>query len=98
MITTTAHTTGQAAELRRRARHLLELASAIESSTAYGLLDGAGDDTWRGGRPVLCRNLLSTNGARARQAIDDLRWQAWSCQQRARQLDLLAALEAGATR
>jgi hypothetical protein len=97
-MTMTTYTTAQADELRRRARHLLELATAIEGANAFDLLDAAGDDTWRGGRPLLCRNLLSSNRARAQQAIGDLRWQAWSLQERAHQLDLQALLEARAPR
>jgi hypothetical protein len=93
MTTTITHTTARAEALRARARHLLELATAIEGTAAFTLLDGAGDDTWRGGRPLLCRNLLSSNRARAGHAVDELRWHAWSLQHQARQLDLQAVLE-----
>jgi hypothetical protein len=87
---TTAH-----ANERRRAQHLIELAAAIEESPAFRLLEGAGDDTWRGRRPLLCRNVLASNHRQAVQAADELRWQAWLLEQQATRLEVQALLESG---
>lgn len=81
----------QSSHLRRRAQHLVELATAIERSAVLGLDAAAGDDTWRGGRPQLCVNLLATNQRQLHDAVDGLRWRAYLLEQQARQLD--AALD-----
>jgi hypothetical protein len=82
----------RATQLRHRARHLRELATAIEQTAALGLDGAAGEDTWRGQRPLLCTNLLATNQRQAHDAIDGLRWQAYLFEQQAAQLDAAHAL------
>jgi cell division inhibitor SulA len=83
--------TARAEQLRRRAAELRALAEAIETSPVMHLEHLAGDDTWRGGRPTLCRTLLATNLHQLHQAADDLRWQAWLFEQRAVELEVIAA-------
>jgi hypothetical protein len=80
--------------LRRRARHLLHVAGAIDATPALRLHECAREDTWRGRRPLLCENLLATNRRQATEAILGLRLQAFLMEQRAQQLELAAALEA----
>jgi hypothetical protein len=87
-------TNPHADHLRHRARHLLHLADAIDSTPALRLHECAREDTWRGRRPLLCENLLATNRRQAAEAILELRLQAFLMEQRARQLELAAALEA----
>lgn len=82
----------QASRLRWRAQHLVELAAAIEHSAVLGLDAAAGDDTWRGGRPQLCVNLLISNQRQLHDAIDGLRWQAYLLEQQAQQLEAAHAL------
>lgn len=77
-------------QLRRRAAELRTLADTIETSPVMRLGDLAGDDTWRGLRPTLCRTLLATNVHQLHQAADDLRWQAWLFEHRADELDVIA--------
>ena len=83
-----------AIHLRRRARHLQELATTIEQTSALRLDSGAREDTWRGPRPLLCTNLLATNQRQAHEAVDSLRWQAYLLEQQADQLDVVWRLEA----
>ena len=73
----------QAAHLRDRARHLRHLADAIETTPAMRLEQLAGEDTWRGRRPLLCRNLLRRNLEQLHRAADDLRWNAYLLEQQA---------------
>ena len=82
--------TARADRLRRRVSELRSLAAAIESSAVMRLEHLAGEDTWRGGRPTLCRTLLTTNLHQLHQAADDLRWQAWLFEQRAAELEAIA--------
>lgn len=51
----------------------------------------AGEDTWRGPRPRLCRELLRRNLAQLHRAADDLRWHAYLLEQQAAACDALAA-------
>ncbi|NND76504.1 MAG: hypothetical protein HKN44_16020 [Ilumatobacter sp.] len=79
---------------RRRARRLRSLALRIEHSFAMQLDSFAGDDTWRGRRPGLCRTTLRSNQRQLHHAADQLRWQAFLFDRRADQLDAAAALAA----
>ena len=87
-------TNPQAEHLRRRARHLLHLASTIDETPALRLHECAREDTWRGRRPLLCENLLATNRRQAAEAVVELRLQAFLMEARAQQLDAAAILEA----
>ncbi len=80
---------------RRRAHHLRSIAVRIEHSPVMWLEQFAGDDTWAGGRPLLCRSTLQANLAQLHRSVDGLRWQAYLFEQRARQLDAVAALAHG---
>lgn len=71
------------AQLRARARHLRHLARTIETTPAMYLDHLAGDETWRGPRPRLCRDLLERNLAQLHRAVDDLRWHAYLLERRA---------------
>jgi hypothetical protein len=74
-------------QLRERARHLRELAEAIERSPVMRL-DRHGDvDTWRGARPDLCRATLAANQQQLYAAADRLRWQAHLLERRAEELE-----------
>ncbi len=84
-------TTHGAAELRARAHRLRQLAVAIEATPAMRLERFAGDDTWRGPRPHLCRDLLRRNLAQLHQAADDLRWRAYVLEERAAACEAAAA-------
>lgn len=84
-----------AAILRRRARRLRALASSIERTPAMTLERHAGADTWRGGRPLLCNNLLLSNLARLHHEVDGLRWQAYLFERRATDLEAQASLLTG---
>ncbi|WP_395151684.1 hypothetical protein [Ilumatobacter sp.] len=85
----------EAIELRHRAQRLRHLASRIESSMAMSLERHAGNDTWRGRRPLLCVNLLRHNQAQLHAEVDGLRWQAYLFDQQAARLDQAAALQPG---
>lgn len=85
----------EAIELRRRAQRLRHLASRIEASVVMSLERHAGNDTWRGRRPLLCLNLLRHNQAQLHAEVDGLRWQAFLFDQRAARLDQAAALQPG---
>ena len=87
------HNTSQV--LRRRADQLLTLANQIERSPVLGLNSFAGDETWRGSRPQLCRNLLAANQAQLHNDVDELRWQAHLFEQQAEQLAAIEALQPG---
>lgn len=80
----------QAIQLRDRAGRLRRLADAIETMPAMRLEQLAGDDTWRGRRPLLCRNLLRRNLEQLHRAAEDLRWQAYLLEQRAIACDAVA--------
>lgn len=84
----------RAVHLRDRAQRLRDLAVRIESSPVHDLERLAGDDTWFGPRPELCRTMLRSNLHQLHRAADDLRWQAWLLEQEARQHDAHAVLEA----
>lgn len=77
---------------RRRARHLRSIAVRIEQSPVMWLEQFAGDDTWAGRRPLLCRATLQANLAQLHRSADELRWQAYVFEQRAVQLDAIAAV------
>jgi hypothetical protein len=81
----------RAAHLRERARHLRHLARTIETTPAMYLEVLAGDDTWRGHRPRLCRDLLERNLAQLHRAADDLLWNAHLIEQQAIACDILPA-------
>ena len=77
--------------LRQRAAALRTLATAIERTPAMSLEHLAGDDTWRGPRPLLCHNVLVANLAQVHAAIEDLRVQAWSLERQAHELEAVEA-------
>jgi hypothetical protein len=81
--------------LRQRAQHLRELANSIESLAVMGLEGHAGDDTWRGPRPMLCRSTLGSNQRQLHAAADDLRFHARRFEQHAAELDAVAAARVG---
>lgn len=81
-----------ASMLRHRAGVLRELATTIEGASAMSLDRAAGDDTWRGARPLLCHNVLLTNLMQVHGAVDDLRWSAWQLERRANEIDAAARL------
>lgn len=85
----------QAAHLRRRARRLRELAQRIEHMPVLTLDHHADENTWRGHRPLLCRNMLRTNQAQLHSEAEDLRWQAYLFERRAVELETQAALQTG---
>jgi hypothetical protein len=80
-----------AAHLRRRARQLLALASALETGTVWRLPGLAGDDTWQSPRIALCRVTLATNLSQLARAVDGLRWRAGQLDRQAEQLEREAA-------
>ena len=87
---TKASTTGMTATsstLHHRAATLRALATAIERTPATTLEHLAGDDTWRGQRPLLCHNVLLANLAQLHSAADDLRAHAWQLERQARDLE-----------
>jgi 1,2-phenylacetyl-CoA epoxidase catalytic subunit len=85
-----------AAVLRRRAADLRQLAATIEQTPATTLEYAAGEDTWRGQRPDLCRSMLVANLAQLHAAVDDLRGHAWQLARRADQVEVASALAAAA--
>ena len=92
------HPTVAATDLRRRARHLRELATAIEQLSVLRLDHHAGMDTWHGPRPALCRSVLSSNQHQLHAAADQLRWTAADFEMQADRIDaasMPAALAGG---
>jgi hypothetical protein len=87
---TTTPTNANAIGLHHRAATLRALATAIERTPATTLEHAAGDDTWRGERPLLCRNVLIANLAQIHAAADDLRLHAWQLEREARAMDAIA--------
>lgn len=87
--------TARANDLRRRAGHLRDLATAIENLTIMSLETHADNHTWRGPRPDLCRSILRTNQQQLHRAADDLRWHAHRFEQQAAELDAVAAARLG---
>jgi len=87
--------TARANDLRRRAGHLRDLATAIENLTIMSLETHADNHTWRGPRPDLCRSILRTNQQQLHGAADDLRWHAHRFEQQATELDAVAAARLG---
>ncbi|NQY56474.1 MAG: hypothetical protein HRT86_08325 [Ilumatobacteraceae bacterium] len=87
-MSTSAHAT----RLRQRVDDLRRFAEQLDHTPAADVDRLAGDDTWRGRRPALCRFVLRINLAQLHAAADDLRWQALLLEQQADQLDALAAL------
>jgi len=81
-----------ASMLRHRAGVLRELAGTIEATEAMSLDRHAGDDTWRGVRPLLCHNVLVTNLMQVHGAVEDLRWSAWQLERRANEIEAAARL------
>jgi hypothetical protein len=87
-------TNSHAQLLRYRAHHLVDLASMIDGTPALRLHEAARDNTWRGGRPLLCENVLATNRRQAAEAVVELQIHAFLLEQRAQQLELADVLEA----
>lgn len=88
-------TAARADQLRRRARHLRHLAARIEQLPVMQLERWADDDTWRGPRPLLCRNTLQRNQHQLHAAADDLRSRAWQFELEADHLDAVARSQIG---
>lgn len=84
-----------ASTLRHRAGVLRDLARTIEHASVMSLDGAAGDDTWRGPKPLLCHNVLVTNLMQLHAAVDDLRWQAWQLERRANEIDAATRLLGG---
>ena len=78
-----------ATRLRQRARHLRELATAMETSPVMNLDHHADDDTWRGRKPALCRAILAANQQQLHAAAEDLRWQAYLFEQQALEIEVM---------
>jgi hypothetical protein len=87
--------TTRANQLRRRARHLRDLATAIERLPVMSLDTHAGGDTWRGPRADLCRSTLRTNQHQLHGVADDLRWHAHRFDGQADELDAIDAARVG---
>ena len=49
----------------------------------------AGDDTWRGRKPSLCRAILAANLHQLHAAAEDLRWQAYLFEQQALEIEIM---------
>lgn len=87
--------TSRADQLRRRAHDLRRLADDIEASPVMRLDHHAGDDTWRGTRPALCRVTLRSNQQQLHRAADDLRWHAERMLHHAEELEVIARSQIG---
>jgi|TARA_R110002110_G_scaffold75033_1_gene198418 hypothetical protein len=87
----------EAIELRRRAQRLRHLASRIDASLVMTLERHAGNNTWRGRRPLLCVNLLRHDQSQLAAEVEGLRWQAYLFDQQAARLDQAAVLHPGST-
>lgn len=85
--------TATSSSLHHRAATLRALAATIERTPATSLERFAGDETWRGPRPLLCRNVLVANLAQLHGAADDLRGHAWRLERQARDLDAAASFQ-----
>lgn len=85
----------QADGLRSRARHLRELATAIERMPVMRLDRWCDDDTWRGPRPALCRSTLQRNQHQLHAAADELRLHAYRFELEAEHLDAVARSRIG---
>lgn len=82
--------TPRAADLRRRAAVLRAFADRIEHLPVLRLDHLAGEDTWSGPRPELCRATLASNQHQLYAAADELRWYALRFEREADQLDSVA--------
>jgi len=83
----------QAAVYRRRAAHLLHLATQISTTPSMTLHLHAGVDTWYGPRADACASDLERAQQAVHDAVDDLRTQAFTFERRADELEA-AALQA----
>lgn len=77
--------------LRHRAYRLRALAARIEATAVLRLDGDAGDDTWRGARPELCRATLHTNQRQLHAAAEELRGHAYLLDRRAAELEIALA-------
>ena len=82
----------EAWRLRARADELRAVATRIEASRAMTLHDLAGEDTWSGPGPELCRRLLSGNQRQLRLAAEELRRRSAMLDQHATDLEVEALL------
>ena len=82
----------EAWQLRARADELRAVAARIEASWAMTLHGLAGEDTWSGPGPELCRRLLSGNQHQLRLAAEELRRRAAMLDQRATDIEVQALL------
>lgn len=86
----------EATALRRRAHALRAVAGQVEQSPVMTLERHAGDDTWRGRRPELCRTMLIANQAQLHREVEALRWQAYLLDQLASDIEARIVLRPGA--
>jgi hypothetical protein len=93
MTMTAIPVTATPTTLRHRAAALRALATTIEQTPAASLDQSAGDDTWRGPRPLLCHNILAANLAQLHSAVDDLRSHAWNLERQAQELERATAAQ-----
>lgn len=80
-------TATRSSDLRDRAARLRAFATRIEQLPVLRLDLAAGDDTWRGPRPALCRAMLEVNQHQLHAAADDLRWHALRLDREVDELD-----------
>lgn len=85
-------TVAHAARLRVRVDDLRRFAGELERTPATRLDAHAGDHTWRGQRPHLCRLMLHVNLRQLHEAAEELRWQALLLERQAEELEQLARL------
>ena len=78
-------------ELRRRAAHLRQVASAIDAVRLDEVAAWAGADTWRSPGAERCRAMLDQDRHRLVHAADELRERAWHLDREADVRDALAA-------
>ena len=84
----------QAVEYRRRAAELRRLADRLDDSPVLTLHHWAGPETWTSPRVDQCRDQLRVDQAQIRDAVDQLRAEAWRLQRRAEDLEAAAAVAA----
>jgi len=85
-----------AAEYRRRAGELRQLAATIEDVPLGDAIASAGIDTWAGPNADECRQAMTADRARLQHAGDELLTIAWYLERRAAELEA-ATLGAAST-
>ena len=84
--------TEEAWRLRAGADELRALAARLEAAQAMTLHLDAGDATWRGPGPELCRRLLAGNQYQLRLAAEELRRRGGILDRRATEVEVEALL------